>query len=217
MDLINTRRKIKRKLIRNDYNDKEMLGQFYLVNKTIREEIKAIKNNKWATFIEKIGKNPLSSKVVWNRIQVIKNNGKKSNEKYPTLINENIKYETDDKKANLFAELLSATFKDDEKEKYEEIECFNKNLNNILKNLKSKLSSGQDKISNIMLKNINEKFKIVLLHLCKTTVKTMNIPKLWKQVIVRMIPKKMMAKRIQKTIGQYQLPAVLLDYVKDLF
>ena len=96
MDLINTRRKIKRKLIRNDYNDKEMLGQFYLVNKTIREEIKAIKNNKWATFIEKIGKNPLSSKVVWNRIQVIKNNGKKSNEKYPTLINENIKYETDD-------------------------------------------------------------------------------------------------------------------------
>ena len=134
---------------------------------------------------------------------------------------------------------MSATFKDDEKEKYyenfkretnkiidafiakerkiEEIECFNKNLNNILKNLKSKLSSGQDKISNIMLKNINEKFKIVLLHLCKTTVKKMNIPKLWKQVIVRMIPKKMMAKRIQKTIGQYQLQAVLLDYVKDLF
>ena len=43
MDLINTRRKIKRKLIRNDYNDIEMLGEFYLVNKTIREEIKAIK------------------------------------------------------------------------------------------------------------------------------------------------------------------------------
>ena len=94
---------------------------------------------------------------------------------------------------------MSATFKDDEKEKYdenfkrdtnkiidafiakerriEEIECFNiANLNTILKILKSKLSSGQDKISNIMLKNINDKFKIVLLHLCKTTVKKINIP-----------------------------------------
>jgi exonuclease III len=212
MDLINTRRKMKRKLLKNDYKNKEMLSDFYLINKTIREEIKAVKNKNWSSFIEKTGKNPLSSKAIWRRIQIIKNNGNKKGEKYPTLIHENVQYETDEKKADLFAELLSETFKDKEKEKYddkfksetnkivddfiinnechEEVECINMaNLNKILKNLKSKLSCGEDKITNIMLKKINEKFKIVLLHLCKTTVKTKNIPDLWKKVIVKMIPK----------------------------
>ncbi len=64
------------------------------------------------------------------------------------------------------------------------------NLNKILKKLKSKLSCGEDKITNIMLKNVNEKFKVVLLNLCQMTVKTMNIPDIWKRVIVKMIPTK---------------------------
>jgi deoxyhypusine synthase len=117
------------------------------------------------------------------------------------MIHENIKYETDEKKADLFAELLSETFKDTGNEKHnekfktetnrivdefinneecnEDVEWFNlTNLNKILKNLKSKVSCGADKITNIIFKNLNEKFKIVLEHLCITTAKTLNIPEL---------------------------------------
>ncbi len=36
------------------------------------------------------------------------------------LVHENVKYDSDQKKVDLFAELLSATFKDNEKEKYDE-------------------------------------------------------------------------------------------------
>jgi hypothetical protein len=55
IDLINTRRKMKRKLIKNEYKNKEMLSNFYLINKTIREEIKAVKNKNWSSIIEKTG------------------------------------------------------------------------------------------------------------------------------------------------------------------
>jgi hypothetical protein len=121
MDLINTRRKLKRKLITKLYiENKEMWSQFYIINKTIREEIKIIKEKNWGAFIEKIGINPLTYYAVWRRIQVIKNNGHKKADSYPILIHENIKYDTDLKKANIFADLLSETFKDQEIEKYDE-------------------------------------------------------------------------------------------------
>jgi hypothetical protein len=227
LDLINTRRKIKRKLTKEEFKNKEMWNQFYVTNKPIREEIIAVKQKNWASFVEKIGKNPLSSKDVWSRIQIIKNNGNKKADKYPILIYENKIYSTDESKANIFGELLSETFKDTDKDKYDEkfknetdkhIEDFFKsenyhealetinidNLNKILKNLKSKLSCGEDKITNIMLKQLSSKFKLVLLHLCKTTLDTLVIPDLWKRVIVKMIPKKMMVKKIQRIIGRFQ-------------
>jgi hypothetical protein len=191
-----------------------MWSQFYIINKTIREEIKTVKQNNWASFIEKIGKNPLSSKDVWNRIQIIKNNRNKKADKYPILVHENKVYSTDESKANIFGELLSETFKDNEKEKNdkkfkietdiliedfiksennhdEDLETINiNNLNKILKNLKSKVSCGEDKITNTMLKHLSDKFKLVLLHLCKTAINSLFIPELWKRVILKMIPKK---------------------------
>ena len=93
MDLINKRRKLKRKLITKQYiENKEIWTQLYIINITIREEIKIIKEKNWVSFIEKIGENPLTSKAVWRRIQVIKNNGHKKADSYPVLIHENIKY-----------------------------------------------------------------------------------------------------------------------------
>jgi hypothetical protein len=58
MDLINTRRKMKRKLIKNEYENKELLSRFYIVNRTIRDKIKTIKDKNCSSFIEKFGKNP---------------------------------------------------------------------------------------------------------------------------------------------------------------
>jgi hypothetical protein len=57
-----------------------------------QREIKIIKEKNWVSFIDKIGKNPLTSKAVWRRIQVIKNNGHIKADSYPVLIHENIKY-----------------------------------------------------------------------------------------------------------------------------
>jgi hypothetical protein len=113
MDLINTRRKLKRKSITDTkqyIENKEIWSQFYIINKTIREEIKIIKEKNWGAFIEKIGINPLTSKAVWRRIQVIKNNGHKKADSYPVLIYENIKYDTDLNNADIFADLLSDRF-----------------------------------------------------------------------------------------------------------
>jgi hypothetical protein len=62
------------------------------------------------SFIDKVGKNPLTSKDVWRRIQVIKNNGHKKANSYQVLIYENIKYDTDLNNADIFADLLSDTF-----------------------------------------------------------------------------------------------------------
>jgi hypothetical protein len=65
-----------------------------------------------------------------------------------------------------------------------------KNLDDFLKKTKSTISNGEDEISNILLKNMSKKFKLVFIHLFRTILKTMIIPDRWKKVIVRMIPKK---------------------------
>lgn len=63
-------------------------------------------------------------------------------------------------------------------------------LNKFLKNTKPTVSSGEDKISNIMLKHISSNIKHVLVHLFKKTIETSTIPERWKKVNVKMIPKK---------------------------
>ena len=114
----------------------------------------------------------------------------------------------------MFGRILSETFKDNEDEKYDknfknkidkEINDFikqtkNSNLNEdiingvkqkkIIKNLKTTLSSGEDSISNIMLKNISDKFLSLFVHLFNLSIKSGKVPTRWKKVIVKMIPKK---------------------------
>jgi hypothetical protein len=226
LDLIKVRRRLKKKILRDKCINLEAKSQLYIVNKTIKEEIKAIKDKNWARFSEKFGQNPMSSKNFWRRIQIIKNRGKKKDETYPILVNNNKNYITDIEKAHLFAKILGDTFKDEKCNKFDDefkaktddeikefvknwknngnkIESMNlSNLNIIIKKLKNTLSCGEDKISNILLKNINLKFKQVLLHLVQSTITSMVIPDRWKKVIVKMIPKKDDGK-IQQIIDQF--------------
>ena len=58
--------------------------------------------------------NPLFSKKFWNRIKDIKSNGEANKKEYPILKFNNKKFESDSEKADLFAQLLSSTFQDDE-------------------------------------------------------------------------------------------------------
>lgn len=79
------------------------------------------------------------------------------------------------------------------KEKAIESEISFVNLDNLdkhLKKIKSSLSSGEDGISNILLKHVPTSFKKVLVHLFKSSIKYGQVPERWKKVIVKMIPKK---------------------------
>ena len=155
---------------------------------------------------------------------MFKKNGKLKDQSYPILLHDNMVSREDVDKANLFGTLLSETFKDNNTNKFDqnfknevedEMKAFIndykdeknsfdfinlKNLDEFLKKTKSTISSGEDKISNILLKNLNSKFKFVFLHLFRTTIKTVIIPSRWKKVLVRMIPKKDDGKKDPKTI-----------------
>jgi hypothetical protein len=63
-------------------------------------------------------------------------------------------------------------------------------LNQFIKNSKSTLSSGEDKVSNMLIKNSSYKFRQLFLHLFQTSFKTCTIPERWKHSVVKMIPKK---------------------------
>ena len=75
--------------------------------------------------------------------------------------------------------------------------------------MKNTISSGEDKISNILLKNINKKFKLVLLHLFNTIITSMIIPNRWKKVIVRMIPKTVNNKKDPKNYRPISLTSCI--------
>jgi hypothetical protein len=74
MNLNSTRRKIKRILTKNEYKNKELVREFYLINKTIteREEIKAVKNKIWATFIDKMEKIRYHQKMFGKEFRLLK-------------------------------------------------------------------------------------------------------------------------------------------------
>jgi len=64
------------------------------------------------------------------------------------------------------------------------------NLNKFLKSIKATISPGEDGVNNLQIKNMNNKLKVVLVHLFRIVIKTANKPTRWKQVNVKMIPKK---------------------------
>ena len=82
----------------------------------IRVEIKTLKNKEWLDFLDKQGKNPLSTKPFWQRINKLK--GNKISKSIPTLKKEDILFETDKSKANLFSDILKSTFSDQNDEKF---------------------------------------------------------------------------------------------------
>jgi hypothetical protein len=59
-----------------------------------------------------------------------------------------------------------------------------KNLNFFLKKMKSSLISGEDQISNLLLKKRTKKFGKVLLHLFRLSISTHQIATRWKNAIV---------------------------------
>ena len=72
LQLIKTRKHYRRKKIKNNSVEKKKMYN-YLTDE-IRVEIKTLKNKEWLDFLDKQGKNPLSTKPFWQRINKLKGN-----------------------------------------------------------------------------------------------------------------------------------------------
>ena len=188
---------------------------FNNINKLIKSEIVAYKNQKWSNFLESLGKNPVSTRPFWQKINKIRNkNQNKKSEKIPSLNFNNTIYTTNDEKANIFGSILEQTFKDSNDEKFnkefeqmikqkvDEFKMKNKNhvsifepfslkeLNTEIKKLKKQSAVGGDKIHNLYIINASDSFTKQILHLVNETIRQNEIPSEWKTTIVKMIPKK---------------------------
>jgi hypothetical protein len=146
------------------------------VAKIIKEELRCIRNNNWTTFAQNFEKYPISSKAFWKRIKNTNCKTSSSIDNYPKLVLNDIEYSSDTEKANIFGDLLKENFSNDKinnfdndfkdnidvkvknfiKNKIDSVSfdgefISRKNLDLFLKNLRPTVSSGEDKITNIML------------------------------------------------------------------
>ena len=214
LELVKLRKKVRKQMNINgiDPNDRANLKtRFNKLKSLIREEIKAVNDSEWSRFIKKIGNNHTSSKPFWQRINKIR--GKKNGKQIPTLVIDEHKYITDDEKADIFAKILEQTFSpaqdkifdenfktkveskvnnhDFSKHKYQTKDLFEiKDLNDAIKSLKSRSSSGEDMVHNTMLKNTSLEFRKIILKLINQSISQSKIPQEWKQSTITMLPKK---------------------------
>ena len=165
--------------------------------------------------------------------------GKKVSSSIPTLTENNIMYETDQAKANLFANKLKEIFTDaddtrfDEKFKKEVCNYLEKNnlnedahqdkdyfstseFNKVVKGLKKHCSPGKDEIHNLLLINASSEFKKILLQLCNLTTKNGSLPTAWKSSIVTMIPKKVTNSKNPKDYRPISLTSCLSKVCEKL-
>ena len=101
--LIKKRKYYRKKAKQKDIDAKR---EYNHLTKIIREEIAAFKNLNWEKFIEKQGKNPVSSKPFWQKINKLRGNN--SSNSIPSIKKDGLNYEKDEDedKADLFASLL---------------------------------------------------------------------------------------------------------------
>ena len=155
----------------------------------------------------------ISSKPFWKRINTIKNiDSHSKSSKIPTLVHESKQFNTDLEKAELFGTKLANTFCDANDQKFDqshktkiEIDTAKANLKNFqtdnnyftihdlnkaIKTLNNNSSPGPDKITNLQSKNLSADFKLLILKLFNKTVSQKQLPDIWKESIITMIPKK---------------------------
>jgi hypothetical protein len=187
-------------------------AKYNKLSQVVKDEIIAVNNENWNTFIDGLNKFSLSSRPFWHRISVVKGGNSKKND-IPTLIESGRELKTDEEKANLFAERLKNTFCDSNHVRFDEkfrkkvkkevsearfedsvdssVEYFSINeLILVIKLINNKCSPGKDKINNLFLKNASLEFKKLILKLFNQTIVENYIPSSWKASIITMIPKK---------------------------
>ena len=203
-----------RRLVRAEirkHNRQEDKTTYNKLKKQITTEISKLRDQAWQNFIQKCNRNPLSSRPFWQKINKIRFN--KSNKNIPTLIHNDMSYETDLEKANLFSSLLKNIFSNcpddqtdvDFNEEVENKEKKRAYSNNVGKNfrkitfselkitlneLKLGTCPGEDHISNELLKQLPSTAQLHLLNLINLSLECCYLPDSWKLAKITMIPKK---------------------------
>ena len=80
----------------------------YKLKEEIKNEIVKNKQEEMTNFLDKLEKNPVSSKPFWSLIN--KTRAKNNSNNIPTLKKDGVEYTSDEAKDNLFAEKLKKTF-----------------------------------------------------------------------------------------------------------
>lgn len=209
IDLIKIKRKWQRLYYKN--KDEETKTKYYLLKNIIKEEIARHREQKWKFFLDRLPKNPVSTKPFWQKINKIRK--KKDSNIIPTLYKDNVEYKTDSEKAFIFATKLQSTFNesnvnsfdrlakekiDDEinnKKFYEKYDDKNVipfslgELKEAVHKLNNKCSTDQFNISNRLIKNAPTNIMQEILKLFNKCLGEHKIPKSWKSARISMIPK----------------------------
>ena len=205
IDLIKERRKAKRIKTRS-VNDRKNYNK---LTSYLRFKLRDFRNKSWAEFIKKIGKNPMSSKPFWNRINKFRK--PRSTNKISRLELGNKVFETDLEIGNCFGQILTETFNLNT----ELVDAsFDKEVNQVVRDffnsedgsqfpeitmseLKLAISKtkeysavGFDGIHNQMLKNLPHNFLNNILGLFNNSIKNNFVPDSWKVAKISMILKK---------------------------
>ena len=82
-----------------------------LLTKLIRDEHEEKSNESWTEFIEKVKFNPINSKAIWNRINLLR--GKRQSKSIGSLSVDGKKFELDNEKAEVFGNQLKNVFSEE--------------------------------------------------------------------------------------------------------
>ena len=170
LELISKRHQLKKQIFKN--KETQLKPEFNQITKQIQLEIEKIRSEQWSRFLEICGKNPTSSRPYWNKVNSMRS--KKSKTSYPPLVKDSQTYSSDAEKAYLFSNILENIFTNNEnierthklmvdrtvqkflnkKEKLSLSRVTSYETNQIIKEITTNTSPGQDGIHNLMLKNL---------------------------------------------------------------
>jgi hypothetical protein len=175
----------------------------------IKSAITDFNSKSWDNFLESLGTGVVSSRPFWNRINAARSSG--DSKRLPPLVVDGTKVVDDDGKANLFADLLESTFKGpdptlfDQKHRVDTEKKVASFLSSSVsddfplvtveevKKLIAKCSKssapGLTKIHNMMLRNLPDKFLVLLVRLFNLSLFENQLPEVWKSAKISMIPK----------------------------
>ena len=84
---------------------------FYSLKESVKLALEKYESLKMKKYIKSLGLYPLTTKPIWRRINRVRNGKRKS--EIPTLVKDGVKYDNDQKKADIFAERMKSVFNEE--------------------------------------------------------------------------------------------------------
>ena len=177
----------------------------------VKIAIKSHRNKVWTDFLAKVGKNFISSRPAWQKVNSFR--GSLESKKIPCLFKDGVRCANDAEKAETFKEILEKRFAGSVDQRFDlgfkasveaEVENYNQNptaqisdfvpitMQELIANVKEirgRSAPGSDGIYNKMLKNLSPEFLKLVLRLFNLCLEKGKMPVVWKSSTITMIPK----------------------------